>query len=73
MICDPNVKDDIPKIKINSFSEVENEKFDILIIAVPHKQIISKNKDWFLGLLKEKSLLVDIYGAIEGLKSDFSL
>ena len=73
MICDPNVKDDIPEIKINSFSEVENEKFDILIIAVPHKQIISKNKDWFLGLLKEKSLLVDIYGAIEGLKSDFSL
>tara|TARA_B100000674_G_scaffold486159_1_gene494175 strand:+ start:3835 stop:5088 length:1254 start_codon:yes stop_codon:yes gene_type:complete len=73
MICDPNVKDDIPEIKINSFSEVENEKFDILIIAVPHKQIMSKNKDWFLGLLKEKSLLVDIYGAIEGLKSDFSL
>ena len=73
MICDPNVKDDIPEIKINSFSEVENEKFDILIIAVPHKQIISKDKDWFLGLLKEKSLLVDIYGAIEGLKSDFSL
>ena len=73
MVCDPYIEEDIPELEIKSFSEIENEKFDILIVSVPHKEIIAKEKGWFKNMLKEKSLFVDIYGAIEGLESDFSL
>lgn len=72
-ICDPFIQEEISGFKNNSFLEIENEIFDLIIIAVPHKEIISKKITWFQNMLKEKSAIIDIYGAIEGLESDFSL
>lgn len=74
-VFDP-VLEDLQDISFDikkEYSDVENLRFDILILAVPHDLIMKIGDVKLLSLAKEKSIIIDLKSKWERQKSDFRL
>lgn len=45
-----------------SLTKVNGTKYDAIILAVPHKEYIELNEDYFLGIAADRCLFIDIKG-----------
>ena len=70
-IIDPHFKN--YKLKnLNIINKIPNIKYDILLIAVAHKEFINNGFDYYLNYLKNKNIIFDLKNIFPG-KSVFNL
>ena len=70
-IIDPHFKNyKLKNLKI--INKIPNIKYDILLIAVAHKEFINNGFDYYLNYLKNKNIIFDLKNIFPG-KSDFNL
>ena len=48
------------KFKISNLEKIKKQKFDIIILSVPHKKILNFLKKNIFKILKNKNILFDI-------------
>ena len=59
--------------KIIQLKKLEKNTFDVIILAVPHKKIVSKGVKKIKSYLKQKSIFLDLKGYFNKGNSDFRL
>jgi UDP-N-acetyl-D-galactosamine dehydrogenase len=61
--ADPHQVKEEYKIEL---AENPRGKYDVIVLAVSHKEYIHLSEEWFSGLLNEKGLVVDVKGILRG-------
>ena len=59
--------------KIILLNKLEKNSFDVIILAVPHKEIVSKGIKKIKSYLKQKNIFLDLKGYFDKRHSNFRL
>ncbi len=70
---DPLVDNKFVDNNLINLKKLPNTKFDVVILTVPHKKILSYGKKIILQLVKKNGIFIDLKNKIKTKKSEFSL
>ena len=66
-------KENIKEKNLTLLKKIDKKNFDVIILAVPHKQIISKGIKKIKSYLKQKNIFLDLKGYFDKRHSNFRL
>ena len=72
-LYDPLVDNKLKNNNLINLKNIPNTKFDVVILTVPHKKILSYGKKTILELVKKNGIFIDLKNKIKTSKSEFSL
>ena len=70
---DPLVDNNFNNNNLINLKKIPNTKFDVVILTVPHKKVLSYGKKVILELVKKNGIFIDLKNKIKTKKSEFSL